>query len=107
MITVEILVSEFPGLTRQELEGWIANEWVRPEFRNGSYTFQDIDVARVRLIRELRDDLQVNDEALPIVLSLLDQLYGLRRQVKVLSDVVREMPAGFRADLASKLRLGR
>ncbi len=104
MITVDILVAQLPGLSRQDLERWIANEWVRPDSRQGHYAFQEIDVARVRLIRELRDDLQVNEEALPVVLSLLDQLYALRRRLKIFGDVVGAMPNDFRDALAARLR---
>jgi chaperone modulatory protein CbpM len=39
-------------------------------------------VARARLIVELRDTAEVNDAAMPVVLSLLDQLYDLRRQLR-------------------------
>jgi hypothetical protein len=46
---------------------------VRPDGNAGHYEFREIDVARVRLIQELRNELQINEAALPIVLSLLDQ----------------------------------
>jgi chaperone modulatory protein CbpM len=88
MITIDVLVTQLSGLQRQDLERWIANEWVRPDCRAGDYLFGEIDVARVRLIRELRDELQVNEEALPVVLSLLDQLYDLRRRLRELSDAL-------------------
>lgn len=35
----------------------------------------DEDLARLRLIIELKQDFGVNDEAMPIILHLLDQLY--------------------------------
>lgn len=84
MISIEVLVTEVRGLQRSDLEHWIAQQWVRPDGASGQYAFHDIDVARVRLIRELRDDLHVNEDALPIVLSLLDQLYDLRRQLRAM-----------------------
>jgi len=80
MISVEMLLVQVPGLLRQDLERWILNAWVRPDGRLGGYVFRDIDVARVRLIQELRDDLEINEAALPVVLLLLDQLYDLRRR---------------------------
>jgi chaperone modulatory protein CbpM len=85
MIGIEVLITQFSGLDRADLERWIARAWVRPEGDPGHYVFREIDVARVRLIRELRDDLQVNEEALPVVLSLLDQLYDQRRRMRELS----------------------
>lgn len=93
MISIEVLVIQTPGLTRQDLERWIAFEWVRPDGVAGGYGFRAVDVARVRLIQELRDDMQVNEEALPVVLSLLDQLYDLRRRMRELAEALgRTMP---------------
>lgn len=85
MIGLEILVAQVRGLERADVDRWIAQQWVKPDGQTGHYAFRDIDVARVRLIRELRDELQVNEEALPVVLSLLDQLYDMRRRLHDLS----------------------
>jgi chaperone modulatory protein CbpM len=72
-----------PGLVLPDLERWIANDWVRPDRPEGEYAFRDIDVARIRLIQDLRDNLEVNEAALPVVLLLLDQLYDLRRRMRI------------------------
>jgi chaperone modulatory protein CbpM len=88
MITIESLIEHLSGPNRQEIEEWISNDWVRPDGRTGQYEFRQIDVARVRLIHQLRIDMQVNDEALPIVLSLLDQLYDQRRRMRELSEAL-------------------
>jgi chaperone modulatory protein CbpM len=84
MITVEMLCTEIEGLRQPDLERWIDRAWVRPDGGAGRYVFQEIDVARVRLILTLRDEMQVNEDALPVVLSLMDQLYDLRRRMRVL-----------------------
>ncbi len=104
MITIEVLVTQISGLQRQDLERWISNQWVRPDGRAGAYVFREIDVARVRLIRELRDEMQVNEEALPVVLSLLDQLYDQRRRMRELGDALRRAaPDEVRRTLARHL----
>lgn len=104
MISIEVLVTQVPGLQRQDLERWIAFEWVRPDGAAGQYEFRAVDVARVRLIWELRDTMQVNEEALPVVLSLLDQLYDLRRRVRELGDALgRTVPDEVRRSLADDL----
>jgi len=104
MITIDILVTQLSGLQRQDLERWIANQWIRPDDHNGDYVFREIDVARVRLIQELRDEMQVNEEALPIVLSLLDQLYDQRRRMRELCDALRRTaPEEVRQTLARHL----
>jgi chaperone modulatory protein CbpM len=91
MISIDVLVTQFSGLRREDLEQWIQNDWVRPDDEAGTFFFREIDVARVRLILELRDELQVNEEALPVVLSLLDQLYDQRRRMRALSDALRRV----------------
>ena len=86
MITIEVLLARVPNLPLQDLERWISNDWVRPDGRAGDYAFGEIDVARVQLIQELRDRLEINEAALPVVLLLLDQLYDLRRRLRNLRE---------------------
>jgi chaperone modulatory protein CbpM len=66
------------------LETWIAEGWVLPE-EGQPIVFADVDVARAGLIRDLRDDFGVNDEAIPIILHLIDQVHGLRRMLRALN----------------------
>ena len=84
MITLDILCARFTRLRLEDLKGWIAEGHVRPEREAGVLVFTEIDVERVRLILELREGMAVNEEALPVVLSLLDQLYGLRRRLRAM-----------------------
>ncbi|MDB5412391.1 MAG: hypothetical protein JWR10_726 [Rubritepida sp.] len=81
MITLDILRTRFSALEVDDLQRWIGEGYVRPERAADDLLFEEIDVERVRLILELRDVMQVNEEALPVVLSLLDQLYELRRRL--------------------------
>jgi chaperone modulatory protein CbpM len=105
MITLDVLVDLLPGLGRSDLERWISNAWVRPDHHADQYVFHDIDVARIHLIRELRDVMQVNDEAIPVVLSLLDQLYDIRRRVHTLCTAPSEtLPDDVRQALAAILQ---
>jgi chaperone modulatory protein CbpM len=105
MITIELLVTELPGLRRQDVERWIVNAWVRADSGPDGYQFHDIDVARVRLIHELNNEMKINDDALPVVLSLLDQLYDLRRQMRTVREALdhpahQELRSGLIAYLA-------
>ena len=88
MIDIEALFAQVSGLDPDDLQRWILKSWVRPAGNPDRYEFREIDVARVRLIRELRDELQVNEDALPVVLSLLDQLHDVRRRMRELSDAL-------------------
>ncbi|PKU23012.1 chaperone modulator CbpM [Telmatospirillum siberiense] len=104
MITIDLLVAQLSGLRRQDLDRWISNAWVRPDGNAGTYVFREIDVARVRLIQELRDEMRINEEALPVVLSLLDQLYDQRRRMRELSAALQRVaPDELRLNLARHL----
>lgn len=88
MMTWEAVVVTVAGLDRGEVEGWIAQDLVRPAQQDGDWLFRDIDVARLELIQELRHDLRLEEDALPVVLRLMDQLYDARRRLRRLRDAV-------------------
>jgi chaperone modulatory protein CbpM len=88
----------FSDVTAPVIQDWVARGWVHvagasPE----EWVFAEIDVARIRLIRELRVDLEVDESALPLVLSLLDQVYDLRRTLKAVARALEGQPADVRA----------
>ena len=89
-----------------ELERWVGESWVLPDASDGTYVFHEIDVARVRLIVELRRDMAIDDEAIPVILNLLDQLYALRRRVKALTAAIDALPPDLRAAIAARLDEG-
>ena len=106
MITIEALCITVRGLHRADLERWIGEEWVRPDRSAGGYRFHDIDVARVRLIVELREQLRLDEEALPVVLSLMDQLYEERRRLRRIGAVLADrLPEGTRDEVLGLLEL--
>jgi chaperone modulatory protein CbpM len=108
MITIEALCRAVPGLRPGEVEQWIGNAWLRAEGRPGQWRFHEIDVARVRLIRELRVDLAIDEGALPVVLSLIDQLYATRRQMEKLCRAVEAMaPDEVRQEIVGFLKQSR
>jgi chaperone modulatory protein CbpM len=88
MITISSVCAIVPGLTEADLRHWLEQDFVRPEHHGGEPSFREIDVARVRLIRELHADLEVEEPTLPLVLSLLDQLYATRRQLRLVLDAL-------------------
>jgi chaperone modulatory protein CbpM len=98
------LVGMIAGLKRAELRRWIARGWVAPERQDGAWRFREIDVARVRLIVDLRRELQVSENNLPMFLSLVDQVYSLRRELRHLADAVEAQPDRVRAAIVRHVR---
>jgi chaperone modulatory protein CbpM len=103
MIALEALVGQFSGLDRIELLRWVENRWVLPERRGGSWVFDELDIARVELILEIRREWALDDEAMPLVLGLLDQVYELRRQLRRLCEAVAAQPAEIREAIEGTL----
>ena len=104
MIPLEAVTSLFPDLELAELEIWIERSWVEPEAGPaGGWVFQAIDVARVRLIYDLRRDMDLAEDAVPLILSLLDQIYELRVQLKSMTRAVDGLPASVRAQILAAL----
>jgi chaperone modulatory protein CbpM len=76
-------------LEHHSLQAWIAAGWLIPPQTEPELAFSDVDLARAQLIRDLRDDLGVNDEGISVVLHLLDQVHGLRRSMQELLNAMR------------------
>jgi chaperone modulatory protein CbpM len=94
VIDTDGLITETPGLTLVALERWIAHDWVRPQGTQGAWRFAAIDIARVHLIIELSTELAIDEEALPVILLLLDQIYLMRRQILDLGDALERRALG-------------
>ena len=82
MMRLDAVVLLFTDLDRDELSGWIARRWVRPEPAGDDFAFEEIDIARVRLIHDLHRAMAIAEDTIPLVLSLLDQIYELRAALK-------------------------
>lgn len=103
MTSFEHVLTFVSGLERAELARWVDDRWVRPERAGDGYRFRAVDVARVRLIFEMRRDLGIDEEALPVVLSLLDQVYGLRHRLRQVCQAIEAMPPELRDDVVARI----
>ena len=65
------------------VQAWIEAGWLRPDETNES-GLSEIDLARAQLIHDLTSKLGINDEGVPVILDLIDQLHGLRRAMREL-----------------------
>jgi chaperone modulatory protein CbpM len=72
------------------LEAWIEAGWLVPPQTEPELMFSDVDLARAQLIRDLREDLGVNDEGVAVILHLLDQMHGLRGSMQALLAEMRD-----------------
>src|SRR5918997_6758584 len=86
---------EFPLRARVDAasrEAWTEAGWLLPERAGPERAFSELDLARARLIRDLREGMGVNDEGVAVVLALLDQVHGLRRALRRGGSALPELP---------------
>jgi chaperone modulatory protein CbpM len=104
MMRFSSVVALFPDLPETELVSWVERGWVRPEGTEPDWVFQEIDVARVRLIHDFARAMAVPEDTMPLVLSLLDQVYTLRGQMRALARAVEGQPETVRDAILAALR---
>jgi hypothetical protein len=103
MLTVEELLAAVEGLTRAELDRFLANRWVVPDRGGGALRFAEIDVARIELICHLKVDFETDEETTGVLLSLIDRVYALRHRLRLLCDAVEAQPGPVRQAIAAEI----
>jgi chaperone modulatory protein CbpM len=102
---VTAVTALFSDLSQVELTTWVERGWVLPDPEQAGLVFREIDVARVRLIHDLRHDMDVGEDAMPLVLSLLDQVYELRSRLNAVLRAVGNQPPEVQRAIIEAIRL--
>ena len=105
MKSLDEVLAELRTVQRTDIIAWIEASWVQPEADAEEPRFRPGDVARVRLIHELHHELAIDAEAMPVVLSLLDEMYTLRRRLAALARALAETPVEVRSNVVTRCRL--
>src|ERR1051326_588027 len=82
---------------------WIEARWLLPQGSGADVSFADIDLARAQLIRDLKEDLGVNDEGVAVVLDLVDQIHGVRQVVRRVLAALETQPDTVRQQILAEL----
>jgi len=103
MMAVDDLVAAIAALQRSDLEAWIRENLVMPRQEAGMLLFTDMECARVRLICALHYELEIDADTLPVVLSLVDQLYDTRKRLLSLTAAVAAQDQDIQAAIISAM----
>ncbi|WP_299358754.1 hypothetical protein [uncultured Paracoccus sp.] len=103
MTRAEILEA-LPELTDSELAALIRSGVVRPVQSARGPLFRDLDIARLQLILELEDCYDLDRDGLALVMSLIDQLNGLRGDMRAMLQAVASEAPETRARLRQVIR---
>ena len=103
MISIDDLVGTISPLQRSDLETWIREELVVPRQEAEMLLFTDMESARVRLICTLHYELEIDVDTLPVVLSLVDQLYDTRQRLLSLTAAIAAQDKNVQATIIAAM----
>jgi len=86
------------------LTTWVEAGWLVPQRDETAEDFSETDLARACLIRDLQHDMGVNEDAVPIILDLIDQVHGLRRMLREVATAVCTQPEDMRQRIVAEIR---
>ncbi len=98
------VLSHVRRLTEDDLHTWIEEGWVRPALGETGPVFDDLDIARLRLLCDLCIDMSLPTDAMPVVLTLLDRLHQSRRRLRHLSHAISQQPEPTRHAIVERYR---
>ena len=107
-LTEDEVIAAVSGLTRPRLVVFIETEVVLPLRRaDGAVSvlvFRQIDVARMQVLCNLAEDLELDDSALAVVVALIDKLHAASQDLLALARAVAAEPPDVRARIGAAIR---
>lgn len=109
----EVYVTEFysetevlaavPRLTPPRLSSFVAARIVLPLIKDDRPAFRRIDLARIELLCDLTEEFDLDDDALGLVISLVDQLHEARRDLRAICTAIADESPEVRSRIGGKL----
>lgn len=104
MITERELVARIENLEATHLRHWVERGWIVPLRSDDEFVFDDHDVVRAQLICDLVQDMVIETDSVPVVLSLLDQLHGTRRMLRAMATAIEKQDAAVQAAILDEIK---
>ncbi|MBV1867966.1 MAG: hypothetical protein KUG69_08690 [Marinosulfonomonas sp.] len=100
-------VAAVARLTRVQLISFVQAEMILPLQTDSGPMYRQIDLVRMELLCELSEQFELGSDALGVVISLIDQLYGVRAELQTVLDAVGQEPSDVRQRILEVVRLAR
>ena len=107
MMRIDELVAAIDSLQRSDLESWIEDRLVVASREAETFLFSDMESARVRLLCTLRYELEIDADTLPVVMSLIDELYHTRQRLLSLAAAVAAQEENVQDSIVAALGSGK
>ncbi len=102
--TEDETVNAVARLTRAQLHTFIELEIVSPIQTAQGFVYRQVDLVRLELLCELSEDFELEDDALGIMISLIDQLHSVRGNLRAVLTAIEAEPKDVRARIGAALR---
>ena len=100
-------IAAIDDLTEPRLVAFIRARIVQPVQGEAGQRFREADLARLQLLCDLADNYDLHEDALGMVMSLLDQLNTMRGDMRALMSAVAAEPDEVRGRIHTTIRLTR
>ncbi len=94
-------------LTRTRLVSFVEAQIVTPLQSENGPVYAQMDIVRMELLCELSEEFNLDDDALAVVISLIDQLHGVRAELKALVEAIAEEPDEVRERISNTVKAAR
>ena len=100
----EQLITTVSRLTRTRLTTYVKHEFLCPTQSETGLVYSAADLARTRLICDLDEQFDLQGDALGVVLSLIDQLHGVRGELRRVMGAIDAQPDDVRRQIIAVLQ---
>ena len=102
MLSERDLLTRVQRLTVTRLRVWVREGLIRPT-DEAAQSFSEADIARAELICNLEDELGFAEEDVPVLLNLIDQIHGLRAELRGLLEALEDLPPDVRTTVRMRI----
>lgn len=95
-------IAAVPGLSQSQLMAFLDADLVRPTLSADGPLFRALDLARLELLCDLADHLDLQGDALGVVMALIDQVHDSRRHLRAMALAMEAEPQDLRARIGAR-----
>lgn len=107
LLSEDEVITAVARLTRTQLVGFVNARVVTPMQSDKGPVYGRLDLVRIELLCELSEEFDLDDDALGIVISLVDQLHGVRAELRAVVDAIAREPEDVGVRLRKAVRAAR
>jgi chaperone modulatory protein CbpM len=96
-------IAAIATLTRTQLVSFIEAEIIVPMHTENGILFRQVDLVRMELLCELTESFSLNDDALSIIISLIDKLHSTHGELDCLLTAIKDEPGDVRERLGNAI----